>query len=194
MEQPANAAPNFKVMKQVLRRLENPQQDSNCFLYELETILKRLENGEIGAGKIVRLRAHKKKAILDTVTILPEATGTAYTFENVKKGFILTGMIDSFSNSVPSLDNLFHTYRGNMENTCLEDKKDLVRKFFEEMHSNGCISETSFEIHSIPKDRDSHCKIFERNNDPKQENCQQAKKLLSKNQISQCRHVLDKKG
>ena len=193
VEQPADAAPNFKVMKQVLRRLENPQRDSNCFLYELEIILKRLEDGDIGERKIVRLRAHKKKAILDTVTILPEATGTAYTVENVKKGFLLTGMIDSFSNSVPSLDNLFHTYRGNLENTCLEDRNFLVRKFFEEMHSNGCINEISYDNNSIPKDIDSHGKIVERNNDPKQENRQRAKILSSKAQISQRRHLLDKK-
>ena len=77
--------------------------------------------------KIKIVRPDKKKAIIDTVTILPEATGTAYTVENVRKGFLLTGIIDPSSNSVLPVEKLLHTYRGSLEDTCLENRQEMVR-------------------------------------------------------------------
>ena len=107
VEQPADAAPNFKDMKQILRKMDNPHCHSNCFVHELESILKKLEEGDISTTKIVRLRSHKNKAIVDIIAISPEATGTVYTVENKEKGFLLTGMIDAPSNSVPVLNCSF---------------------------------------------------------------------------------------
>ena len=173
--------------------INNPLRDSNRFVFELETIFKKLENGEFGESKIVRLRLHKRKPIIDAVCILPEATGTAYTVENVHKGFVYNGQLDPSCNSVLSLEYLLHTYRGNIKGTSLENRSELVRTFFEEMVTNGCITENSFEINNIPKDKDSHGRIVERSNDPKQENCHRAKILSSNKQVRDRRHLIDKK-
>ena len=117
--QAAGAAPHFKVMKKITNCLENPHQDSNRFVYELESVLKQLENSEIVPIKIVRSVLHKKKAMINRVAILLEATGTAYNVEYARKGFfILTGQLDSLSkNCVPLLDYPLHTYSGNIEGT-----------------------------------------------------------------------------
>ena len=94
-----------------------PTCDSNRFVYKLETALKQLEDGEMG------------KAIIDAVSILPEAIGTAFTVKNMQKEFICNEQLDPFSNYVPSLEYLLHTYRGNLKGTCLDNRADLVRKY-----------------------------------------------------------------
>ena len=88
--------------------------------------------------------------------ILPnliEATAIAYTIQNVPSGFVSNGQINPLTNSVPSLLNILHTYRGTLEGTCLADKECLVlQHYFQEIYTNGHISETSFDQDGIPKD------------------------------------------
>ena len=114
LEQAADASPNFKLVKSILRKMNVPSKDSNRVLVVLERLLKQLENGEIGTSKIVRLRPHKKKAILCALGNLPEATGEAYTIDNVRKGFIANGQLDLWSNTLPCLSNLLGGYKEYM--------------------------------------------------------------------------------
>ena len=88
VEQAADTAPNFKLVKSIVKSMNTPHQDSNHILHALGNILSQLENGELGKGEVVRLKSHKKKVICSTVLNLPEATGNAYTIKNVQEGFI----------------------------------------------------------------------------------------------------------
>ena len=82
---------------------------------------KKLE--EMEASNVLKLRAHKKKAIMFALPNLPGATGLAFTIPNVRKGFIYTGQLDATTTSVPSFVNLLNTFRGNTEGTCLSDRR-----------------------------------------------------------------------
>lgn len=63
--------------------------------------------------------------------------------------------------SVPSFKNLLHTFCGNIKGTCLEDRKKLMDTFFGEMFLNGCIEETMFDRHEVPKDTNSKGEVIE---------------------------------
>ena len=130
---------------------------------------------------------------MSTIPNLTEATATAFTIRNVRTGFVANGQIDPLSNSVPSLLNMLHTYRGNIKGTCLADGEGLVRKFFEEVHTNGCISEEFFTLNGIPKDCNSRGVVVERPNSIQLKNCHRAKVLSSPVQIRERRHLLDTK-
>lgn len=62
------------------------------------------------------------------------------------KGFIYNGQLDAESTSVPSLQNLANTYRGDVSETCLNDKAKLLDTYFEEMYLTGTIMEDTFLI------------------------------------------------
>ena len=135
VEQAADAAPNFKLTKSSLKVLDDPHKDSNVLLRIMEKILnqlekgRQLEDGSVSTTEVVRLRPHKKKALLSTIPNLSEAIGIAYTVKNVRSGFVANGQIDPLTDSVPSLGNLIHTYRGMVEGTCLEDGEKLLHTF-----------------------------------------------------------------
>ena len=125
---------------------------------------------------------------------LTEATAIAFTVKNVRSGFVANSQIDPLTNSIPSLMNMIHTYRGNIQGTCLDNGQHLVKTFFEEMHTNDTISEESFDSHRIPKDQDSKGNVVEQPTvDIHLENRQRAKILSSYKQICQRRHYLDTK-
>ena len=194
VEQAADVAPIFKGTKGSLQVLEDPNKDSNVVVYRVEKILKQLEDGDLSPTKIVRLRSPKKKALLSTIPNLTEATAVAFTVKNVRSGFVANGQIDPLTNSIPSLMNMIHTYRGNIQGTCLENGQYLVETFFEEMYTNGIISEESFDSNGIPKDRDSKGNVVERPTaDIHLENRHRSKILSSDKQIRQRRHYLDSK-
>ena len=130
---------------------------------------------------------------MSAIPKLTEATAIAYTIQNVRSGFVANGQIDPLTNSVPSLLNILHTYRGTLEGTCLADKERLVQHYFQEMYTNGRISESSFDQDGIPKDRDSKGMIVARPDSIHMENRHRAKILSSKMQIRQRRHFLDNK-
>lgn len=120
---------------------------------------------------------------MSTLPNLTEATSIAYTIQNVQSKFVANSQIDPLSNSVPSLSNIIHTYRGTLEGTCLTEKEHLVQHYFQEMYTNGRISETLFDQDGIPKDYDSKGMIVERPDSIHMENRHRAKILLSDMQI-----------
>ena len=122
---------------------------------------------------------------------LPSATGLAYTIENVKKGFLYNGQIDDTHCSVPCIDNLINTFRGDVQDTCLDNKQRIIETFFEEMYLNGCISEGTYDIHNIPKDINSHDVIVDKPECITQENRHRAKILSSESQIKERRKLVD---
>ena len=191
VEQAADATPVFKMVKSIVKSMNASHHNTNHVLHNIDIVLCKLENGEMGPEKIVRLKNHKKKAIRSTVSNLPEATGNAYTTRNVQEGFIFNGQIDSASRSVPLLDSIINTYRGDIANTCLADRKKLIRTYFREMYVNGEILETTFDSTGIPKDRDSRGAVIERHNEIQLENRHRAKILSSNHQIRKRRHLID---
>ena len=52
--------------------------------------------------------------------MLPEAT-----IEIVQKGFVFNGELDSVCNSLTSLENLLHSYRGDLKHIYLEKKRKI---------------------------------------------------------------------
>ena len=74
----------------------------------------------------------------------------------MKKGFVLNGQIDLDTKLVPYIDNILHTYRGDLEGTVLEKKAELLGLFYEEMYANGIIKEESFENKNVPPDTSYH--------------------------------------
>ena len=89
---------------------------------------------------------------------------------------------------------MLHTYRGNINGTCLADGEGLVQNIFEEVHTNGCISEEIFNENNISKDCNSKGIVVERPNSIQLENCHRAKILSSAVQIRERRRLLDRKS
>ena len=86
VKQATDASPMFKLMKQVLKVIDNLHVSNNKILIYLEQELCRLENNDLNTkGKVLKLLSHKK-AILATIPKPPSATGSAYLISNVKKG------------------------------------------------------------------------------------------------------------
>ena len=150
VEQPADTCPCFKLVKKDIKTMEVSHQIMNPIVMYLKKKLEELE-----ATNVLKLRLHKKKAIMFALPNLPRATGQAFTIPNVRKGFIYTGQLDAATTSVPSFTNLLNTFRGNIEGTCLSDRKWLVENFFEEMYLYGTIKEATFDQFDVPVDVDS---------------------------------------
>ena len=193
LEQAADAGPNFKNVKKNVKTMPNPHPSTNHIYRLLEKELKILETNEEGSGNIVRLKSHKKKAIMSTLPKLPEATGSAYTIPNVMKGFIYNGQVDADTIGVPSFSNLLNTYRGNVSDTCLADRPKLMNDFFEVMQTDGYIPESFFSTKEIPVDRNSKNEIVERSDDISSENRHRAKILTSSTQRKARRRLIDQK-
>ena len=107
----------------------------------------------------------------------------------MRKGFVLNGQLDVESKMAPSMINLLHTYRGDINNTCLSDPQWIISTFYEEMYSSGIITEETFDKFSIPKDKTLDGVIVEKNHGVSQENWQQAKILSSPTQILKCKQL-----
>ena len=193
VEQAADCGPNFKILKRLMKILDDPHPESNPIVVYLNDIFSKLAIGENGNDDIVRLKSHKRKALIATIPNLPVATGDAFTTDNVKLGFIYNGQIDSTHNSVPCYDNLIHTFRGDVEETCLDDKKNIIENFFGEMLLNGCISEATYDLNNVPKDVNSINNVIEKPDTISLENRHRAKILSSKMQIRERRSLIDAK-
>ena len=189
-EQSADVGPNFKLVKKNFKTREVQHENTNPIVTIVKELLVRLENNV--EGDVVRLKSHKKKAILFALPNLPEVTGLAYTVPNVRKGFIYNGQLDVETTSVPSFRNLINTYRGDVTEGCLSNKKKLMENFFEEMYMTGTILESTFDRFKIPKDTDSSNKVVEKTNDISIENRHRAKILSSKVQINERRKLVNK--
>ena len=141
----------------------------------------------------MKLRPHKKKALLFALPNLPPATGNAYTVPNVRKGFIYNGQLDVETTSVPSLRNLLNTYRGDPNESCLVDKDQLFEHYFEEMYLTGTIQEASFDRNNVPFDKDSNENIVLKSNNISSENRHRAKVLSSSVQMIERRKLVNEK-
>ena len=148
---------------------------------------------ELKANGTVIMPTHKRNAILVTLSKLPGATGKSFSSSNVQKGFVLNGQIDSESKLAPDAVNVLHTYRGDTQGTCLENPAKLIEYFYEEMYTTGIVSEESFNLYSIPEDRNLEGEIVPKNHGISQENRQRAKILSSPSQIEERRKLVYEK-
>ena len=171
VEQAADCAPNFKFLKKDLKTMEVPHECMNPIVKFLKEKLDKLER-----DNILKLKSHKKKALLFALPNMPAATGAAFTVPNVRRGFIYNGQLDAKTTSVPSFKNLINTFRGNITDSCLEqDRKKIMEDFFEEMYFTGEIKESTFDNKDIPMNVDSKGNEVPRSNDISRENRHRAK-------------------
>ena len=185
VEQAADLMPTFELVKKDIKTREVCHQDINPLVMVIQDLLDKLEDTSNGNRDVVRLMYHKKKAILFALPNLPAVTSDAFTVSNIRKGFIYNGQLDPETTSVPSMQNLINTYRGDVEDTILSDREKLMDTFFEEMFLTSAISELSFDHHKIPKDTNSKGNIIERNNEMSLENRHCAKILSSAHQMQE---------
>ena len=174
-----------KEMKRIINDTDNPHASNSSIYWILDQTISSLHPDATGKNvntfpnMVLNLPSHKKKAVLSTVSKLPIATSRAYSDQTIKKAFLLNSQLDVSHKLVPSLNNLMHTYRGNIEGTCLTSKERLVGYMYEECYTTGIVSEESFENLNIPKDYTSTGDVVDRDVGISQENCQRAKVLTS---------------
>ena len=193
VEQAADTGPMFKLLKKIIHETDSPHAAFDSIYYHLSNKIDELREGSHrlpGSTDILNLTTHKKEAILATVPKLPIASGRAYTTSNVKKAFVLNGQIDLNKKLVPDIANLLHTYRGDIQGTCLENYAGIMSDFYAEVYNNGVITEQSFDAKGIPVNTDSKGQEVQRNSSISQENCQQAKILSSDAQIAERRSLV----
>ena len=182
VEQAADLGPMFRILRQLMKILKNPHESQARIKFQLEDMFDALERDgyENDKDKIVRLPTHKRKALIAGLAKLPTAMGAAFAPTNIIKGFLANGQLDWGINLVPNLDAMLNTWRGNVDNSVLEDKEELVKFFYSDMFLEGMIEESKFEEFGVPCDTNSSGKIVHRNFDIAQENRQRAKILSSK--------------
>ena len=64
-------------------------------------------------------------------------------------------MIDPASKSVPHLDNILHTFHGDILSSGLANKKQLFEDYYQTMFKNGMITEEEFESKNVRLDSNS---------------------------------------
>ena len=194
VEQAADCGPMFKLMKRIVKEMDVPHAGyDSIFKYLEEQIDSLMHQTSTNQNQILILSAHKKQAILATIPKLPIATGHAFTIDNVKKGFIINGQLDSDSKLVPSFHNIIQTYCGDTSATCLENHQWLFEKFYEQAYVNGIVQENIYDINNVPIDRNYKGVPFCRDMNIALENRQRAKVLSSPVQIEACNAVVAKK-
>ena len=57
-EQAADCGPNFKLLKRLMKSLDDPHPESNPIVHQLSQIFSELENGTNNRDDIVRLKSH----------------------------------------------------------------------------------------------------------------------------------------
>ena len=180
-------------MKKNSKTREAPHPSLNPLVKVFKEKLLELEDESNDRQDIVKLKSHKKKALLFTLPNFPAATSVAYTIPNVMKGFIYNGQLDVESTSVPSLKNLCHTYRGDVSECCLNDRDKLLDNYFEEMYLNGTIMEKTFDDSYVPVDKDSNDNAVLKSNSISTENRHRAKVLSSDVQINERRKLVNER-
>lgn len=79
-----------------------------CLNPLVKVIKDKLNGLEVDDGNnldVVKLKSHKKKALLFALPNMTTATGSAYTIPNVRKGFIYNDQLDPETTTVTSLKN-----------------------------------------------------------------------------------------
>ena len=194
VEQAADCGPMFKFLKSQMKQMDNPHSASNSIMHFLETEFTSLRaTSTSNPTRLLNISPHKKKALLATIPNLPEATAKAYSVSNVKKGFVLNGQLDNDSKLVPCLENIVHTYRGDLNGTVLEDKGRLLDQFYEEMFSKGIIEEASFDQYNVPYDTNFEGNHVMRDMNISQENRQRSKVLSSFAQVEERKKLIYEK-
>ena len=184
VKQAADCGLMFKVVKHLVREMDNPHSSFGSILHYLETKIEKLTSpSSPSSNQVLRLSSHKKKAILFTVPKLPIATGRAFTIDNVQKGFILNGQVDMEPKFVPCITNILHTYHGDIVRTCLEQKEKLFENFYYETFVTGMVKEDSYDNHHIPLDTNFKGLPVPREMDISLESRQHAKVLGSPVQV-----------
>ena len=192
-EQSADLGPNFKLMKKDFKTMDVPHENLNPMVIIVRNMFEQLEDESDGNENVVKLRAHKKKALMFALPNLPPATGNAYTVPNVRKGFIYNGQLDAETTSVPSAKNLVNTCRGEIAGTCLDDREKLLEDYFEEMYLTGTIKESTFDRNNVPLDKDSNDNVVLKSNNISSENRHRAKILSSEVQVKERRQLVNDK-
>ena len=190
VEQAADTGAMFKEMKRIINDTHNPHACNSSIHRFLDQTITSMHPSNVNAGsntpnKILALPSHKKKAILATISKLPIATSKAYSDQTIKKAFILNGQLDVAHNLVTSLNNLLHTYRGNIEGTCLKSKESLIQSLYEDCYTTGIVNDKKFDEINVPKDYALNGDIVNRDVGISQENRQRAKILTSPTQIQE---------
>ena len=190
---PISKIKDFKSFKKDFKTRVAPHPSLNPFAMLIKEKLNLLEDESRDTQDIVKLKAHKKKALLFALPNFPAATGAAYTVPNVLKGFIYNGQLDVESTSFPSMRNLINTYRGDISECCLDDKTKLLDDYFEEMYLTGTILETTFDKNDVPIDKDSKDNVIHKSNSISTENRHRAKVLSSEQQIMERRKLVNER-
>ena len=188
VEQAADTGAMFKVMKLLLKEMDSPNSSTKHIHHYISRELDKLQQ----QGDLI-LSSHKKKALLATLPKLPNVTGRSHSIANVRIAFIVNGQLDINSKLVPSFSNLLHTFRGDIRNTCLENKQWLISKFYSEMYTNGIVSKDLYDRYFVPQDRDMNGFTVSRVFGITQENRQRAKVLSSTRQIAERKQVIYQK-
>ena len=189
VEQAADTGPMFKVLKSLLRSTETPTVTNNSIFHYLQQKINLMSPNRVDSlsNRVINIPAFKKKAIIATISKIPIAASRAYSDSNIKKAFIMNSQLDISNKVVPSFLNILNTYRGDNAGTCLEEKEELFRKFYDEAYFQGMVSEDSFTKANVPMDTNSKGDIIEQNMGISLENRQRAKSLSSNAQIEQRR-------
>ena len=188
LEQAADTSACFKQLKKAVSEAANPNASNSSVYLHINQCLLSLEHNltsNSSTGRKLKLALHKKKAILFTASKIPIAIHRAYDDHVIKEGFVANGQLDNDSKLVPSLNNLIHTYRGEIKGTCLERKEELVEGMYDEGYKTGIIKESTFDNANVPRDKKPDGESVERCFGITQENRQRAKVLSAKVQIEE---------
>ena len=183
VEQAADVGPMFKVMKSVIKSMPTESVTISPIFYRVTKALEKLENPtSMDTTKIVKLSAHKRKAIIAGISKLPIAMSVAFKQGYIQSAFRENGQIDK-EGIIPNPDKLLGTYRGSIDNNhYLKNKDNIIKTYYDEMYLKGRIEEATFEREGVVSDYDSVGNHVNRDFGIRKENCQRAKILSSDNQ------------
>ena len=128
----------MEATKKIVRETTNPTAANSSVYSNLDHSLSLLEANANALKRqnvvtatdssmdALLLPNHKNKAILFTLSKLPIATSIVLSDTSIKNSFVLNGQLDITHNLVPSFDQLLNIYRGNIKNTCLQNKETII--------------------------------------------------------------------
>ena len=184
VEQAADTAPIFRVIKQLMRELTVPIVGRTKLPLLVRREIESMENN----GKL-SLKKHKKEGIIAAMSKLPMAMTRAFSPKNILEGFVNNGMLVSTESVLPGIKGLTETYRGNCHGTILEDYSRCIDPFYTEMYLNGHIEERLYDEMGIEEDKDSKGDIVIKPFGISAENRQRSKILSSKKQRDERRQL-----
>ena len=184
VEQAADCGPMFKKLRKNVKSMPAKRNALSPITSRLTKLLDEVSSGSSTTRTdIVIIKGAKRKAIIEGLSKLPNATGDAYNRQSIVSGFFDNGQLDKTNLVLPCLKSLIGTYRGPIsKDHCLYECTDLVTKFYREMYLTGRIEESSFENAGIVHDTDSFGNKVTRDYTIGRENYQRAKVLSAQTQ------------